>query len=111
VPTPDKRIELGSDHWMQWFVPYAEPEVLSGVIVWHPARPEDTRCAEQHDGWCGGAVPFDIPANQGWDRDKWRVLSLDPLTLSPSLACHCGDHGFIVGGRWSLEAAGGSRCA
>lgn len=95
-----KRIELGSDHWMQWFVPFSGPEELIGIIVWHPARPEDTRCAEMHDGWCGGTVGFDVPANTDAGRPRWSVQSLDPLTLSPSLACHCGDHGFIQGGRW-----------
>jgi hypothetical protein len=95
-----KRIELGDGHWMTWFVPYSGPEERIGVIVWHPARPEDARCAEMHDGWCGGAVHFDVPANAGYSRDKWQVQSLDPLTISPSLACHCGDHGFITAGKW-----------
>lgn len=33
--------------------------------------------------------------------DGWDLLSLDPLTLSPSLLCQrCGRHGFIRDGRW-----------
>lgn len=31
----------------------------------------------------------------------WTIESLEPLTLSPSLLCHCGDHGFIRGGKWA----------
>lgn len=31
---------------------------------------------------------------------KWDVLSWEPLTLSPSILCECGDHGFIREGRW-----------
>lgn len=92
-------IDLGSEHWMQWYVLFGDPQKLAGVIVWHHAKPEDTRCEEMHDGCCGGAVPFDIPENTE-DRPKWAVESLDPLTLSPSLLCHCGDHGWIQGGRW-----------
>jgi hypothetical protein len=30
----------------------------------------------------------------------WTVESWEPLTCSPSLLCHCGDHGFIRGGKW-----------
>ncbi len=93
-------IDLGSGHTMQWFVPYSgEPERI-GIIVWHLARPDDAECIEMHGGWCGGAVFFDVPANADANREKWQVQSLDPLTISPSLACHCGDHGFIRDGRW-----------
>ena len=32
---------------------------------------------------------------------RWTIDSMQPLTLSPSLACRvCGDHGFIREGRW-----------
>lgn len=32
---------------------------------------------------------------------RWTIESMQPLTLSPSLACRvCGDHGFIREGRW-----------
>ncbi len=105
-----KRIELGMDHWMQWFVPFDGPEEYIGVIVWHPAKPEDTRCIENHDGWCGGAIHFNVPQNanilkaDGTPRPKWNVESLDPLSLNPSLGCHCGDHGFIKQGRWAINA-------
>jgi len=30
----------------------------------------------------------------------WDVQSWDPLTISPSVLCSCGDHGFIREGRW-----------
>lgn len=33
-------------------------------------------------------------------RNTWTVESRDPLTLSPSVLCSCGDHGFIRDGRW-----------
>jgi hypothetical protein len=33
--------------------------------------------------------------------DGWNVVSLDPLTLSPSVLCRtCQLHGFIRDGRW-----------
>lgn len=31
----------------------------------------------------------------------WRIISWEPLTLSPSILCkRCGDHGFIENGKW-----------
>jgi len=31
----------------------------------------------------------------------WQVVSYDPLTLVPSVACpRCGAHGFIIDGTW-----------
>lgn len=49
------------------------------------------------DHWCAGWVSFKpYDPTHGWD-----VLSLEPLTLSPSLLCRmCGSHGFIRDGRW-----------
>jgi len=91
-------LDLGSGHRLTWFVAYGGGDEHIGVIVWHPLRPGDTICAS--NGECGGAVFFDIQVNAGEARPKWQVQSADPLTLSPSLACHCGDHGFIRGGRW-----------
>jgi hypothetical protein len=45
---------------------------------------------------CLGWVPWgDRPG------PTWRLVSLDPLHLEPSLLCRvCGSHGFIRGGKW-----------
>lgn len=49
----------------------------------------------------GSPISFDIPENAYIPADgKWQVASLEPLTLSPSLLCPCGVHGFIRAGRW-----------
>lgn len=35
------------------------------------------------------------------DGATWEVVSLDPLTLTPSLNCGgCGRHGFVTDGHW-----------
>jgi hypothetical protein len=97
-----QQIDLGSDHWMSWYVLYSNSEQRTGIIVWHPLTPA---CEEQGCtflGSCGGSVPFDIPENESVDGPKWSVESWDPLTLSPSLLCHCGDHGWIREGRWVI---------
>ena len=90
--------DLGQGHGLSWFVAYGGGDEHIGIIVWHTLRPDDTICADL--GECGGAVFFDIPANAAETRPKWQFQSQDPLTLSPSLLCHCGDHGFIQDGRW-----------
>jgi len=30
----------------------------------------------------------------------WKVEQWEPLTLSPSVLCHCGFNGFVREGRW-----------
>lgn len=48
-----------------------------------------------------GAIPLDVPQNSHVPADgKWQIESVDPLTLSPSLLCPCGHHGFIRNGLW-----------
>lgn len=45
---------------------------------------------------CDGAISW----NEA-DRVHWELISLHPLTVSPSLLCHrCKDHGFIREGKW-----------
>ena len=90
-------VDLGGGHEMTWFTTYGGGDEHAGIIVWHPLHPDDEVCAKL--GACGGAVFFDVPGHPA-DRPVWHVESADPLTLSPSLACHCGDHGFIRSGRW-----------
>ena len=57
-------------------------------------------------GFCEGAITFDTATTRalrdhhGAASPLWQVQSWNPLTISPSLLCHCGDHGFIREGRW-----------
>lgn len=82
----------------------------TGVIVTGPAGEHcpyrDSGAAEQ--GLCAGGVSFEsskIAKREG--RPMWKVASLEPLTLTPSIRCKCdtdhpgeGQHGFITDGRW-----------
>ena len=87
-------VDLGDDHTLQFTIWYGDPaEQVGGAIVTH----------RRSDGsWCQGSITFDVPIS----REKrpvgprWIVESWEPLTLSPSLRCHCGDHGFIREGQW-----------
>jgi len=51
---------------------------------------------------CVGGLPGPsfINFKPEW-KDGWDVVSLEPLTISPSLLCRvCGHHGFVRNGRW-----------
>lgn len=49
---------------------------------------------------CGGSVTFDVPEAEGLRGPRWSVEQCEPLTISPSVLCSCGHHGFIRDGRW-----------
>jgi hypothetical protein len=98
-------LDLGDDHalaFTSWKPDrelnpqYADlPDVERvGALVRHK-RPDG--------GDCWSAVHFDNPV--AWrvfnPQSIWTVESWEPLTLRPSLLCRvCGDHGWIVQGRW-----------
>jgi len=96
--TGEQVIDLGHGHtltlcrWPDIVVP-AGGEPFHAADVDHPTpdgRP------------CSGHVTLDVPAmREMWpDVPRWTVESWEPLTLSPSLLCWCGDHGFVREGRW-----------
>jgi hypothetical protein len=66
-----------------------------GLILNHPLASSPT-------GRCEGALTFAGPVQDllAPNDERWTVESLDPLTLSPSLLCACGFHGYIREGRW-----------
>lgn len=51
---------------------------------------------------CMGTVVFasDTAREAEPGKDVWEVESWVPLTLSPSILCSCGDHGWVKEGRW-----------
>lgn len=97
--------DLGSGHTMRYAAwspdrdlnpQYADlPDVdRYCAIITHP-RPDNGQP-------CEGAVTFDGPVQQqlSADRPRWTVEQWEPLTISPSVLCACGDHGYIRAGRW-----------
>ena len=47
----------------------------------------------------GGYIPFNGASTTAGD--QWTVVSREPLTLSPSIACRsCSHHGWIRDGKW-----------
>ena len=102
-------LDLGHGHHLRWVSwksdralnpQYADlPDVERyGAMIAHPRAAS----AEWASGECEGKVTFAGPVQQRIQPAvaTWTVVSWEPLTLSPSLRCGCGDHGFIRDGRW-----------
>jgi len=50
-----------------------------------------------------GGIMFDLPGMREAfpGRPLWALVSLEPLTITPSVLCsECGHHGYIKNGRW-----------
>lgn len=92
-----ERVDLGEGVWAEpvsyWGIKRA------GLLVGHPGGPNAT---PGFDGACVGTVLFDLDVIRERFPDKpvWTVEQAEPLTLSPSISCSCGFHGWIRNGRW-----------
>lgn len=88
-------LDLGDGHKIR-FAEY-KGEIAGGNVL-HP--PVEGKCSG--DGWvafAGRAWAKEFSNNKGFQ--AWKVESVEPLTLSPSILCRaCGDHGFIRKGKW-----------
>ncbi len=87
--TPD--LDLGDEHWLWWNEPPSEPrkpgDNYDGAWVAH-------RKKDAQDDWSHPCLGHITLSGGGWQ------LHCFPATISPSLACSCGDHGFIQQGHW-----------
>lgn len=75
----------------------------AGIIEYHECKSGKCRHKDGTPAPCGGAVLFDFPdIREAFpDREVWTLVQEDPLTLFPSLQCHCcPHHGWIREGRW-----------
>jgi hypothetical protein len=64
-----------------------------GVQINH-TKPGGELCAT-YAGWVPGANQRDP------NEPQWQLISLEPLTISPSVVCRsCPLHGFVSGGVW-----------
>ena len=98
-------LDLGHDHAIQ--IAVWDPDLELNPDLAHLAGQLPVRVTGivthklPGGGDCEGAITFDSEiARAHFKGPFWTVESWEPLTLSPSLLCHCGDHGFIRGGRW-----------
>lgn len=89
--TPD--LDLGDDHQLHWTV-LSDSDAHHGAILRHKKADGD---------WCYGSISFDTPEAREHLKSQvayWKVESMEPLSLFPSILCSCGDHGFIRKGKW-----------
>jgi hypothetical protein len=64
-----------------------------GAIIDHPHAQTGENCS--------GAITFETETSIKLDiNPRWKVISWEPLTLDPSIACDCGDHGYIRNDKW-----------
>jgi Family of unknown function (DUF6527) len=88
-PDVDGLVELGDHHFLMPM--YHDGKVVS-FYEWH---------REGGSGeWHAGTLPLQFPGEEKKPGTTWDVESMDPVTLSPSVLCDCGVHGFIRSGRW-----------
>jgi hypothetical protein len=99
-----ERLDLGDGHTGE-FVQWAPDRELNPQ---HAHLPDVEKYAMLifHQNWAGGdcvgMVTFagDVQSKVDPHHATWDVQSREPLTISPSVLCSCGDHGFIRDGRW-----------
>jgi hypothetical protein len=97
-------IDLGHDHTLRYFA-WSPDRELNPQYDGIPDEPRAGAIIEhkQPDGSeCSGAIHFNTPVTRQImaERARWAVESWEPLTISPSVLCSCGDHGFIRDGKW-----------
>jgi hypothetical protein len=105
----EERIDFGGGvvgYWLDWSPDRSIPSNAqryqgiadiprSTLVLEHAHRVYGTPCE--------GHVSPDVPNARevfGPDRPLWQVQSWEPLTLTPSVLCSCGWHGYITNGRW-----------
>ena len=85
-------LDLGHDVRANFNGRHGHPDdVRVGLTISHPT-PDGQECA--------GGVTFDVPEAEGLKGPRWTVEQWEPLTISPSIRCSCGHHGFIRESRW-----------
>lgn len=91
-PRHESAFSLGDDHYADWETA-SDTGRRIGLMNWH--------WDAENEHWCGGWLGF-TNVEGHLPRSKHELVNEDPLSVLPSLLCfQCGDHGFIVGGRWS----------
>ena len=87
--------DLGDNHTIE-FASYRGDERALAIVT--HLTPAGVLC-ESSIAIRGGTWAAEFEG--GLAEHSWDLLSTDPITLSPSLACRaCGDPGFITTGKW-----------
>lgn len=81
------------------FIRWKDESDPYGARWWHRCGPNKP-APRTTSGWCMGGFQWRKPS-EILTGPVWDLLSADPLTISPSLLCSCGAHGFIREGKWA----------
>lgn len=92
-PPADFDLDLGHDHYLQWQTYEGR---RAGALIEHPAGGKDHQPA---GSYCAGGISW-VPGFRS--ANPWTIEGEadEHLTVSPSVLCSCGDHGFIRDGKW-----------
>ncbi len=94
VQTSDKALWLDDDNAVMFIVDVATDQPCGGILYHRRA------VVENGFTYCAAGFYWQQPSTYKRPVINWQLESLDPLTLSPSLLCGCGYHGFIKQGKW-----------
>lgn len=97
-------LDLGDDHLL-YYTHWSPDRTLNPQYEGIPDIPKAGAFIEHKTPQgidCTGAIWFDVPnIRHVTEHDVWQIEKWEPLTISPSVLCKCGDHGFIKEGRWA----------
>ena len=104
----NQRIDLGHGHALLRYLAWRPDRALNPQYMDLPdierysAIVSHRRLNGSGEEECEGVITFasDVQRRLEPGVPHWTVDSWEPLTLSPSLLCHCGDHGYIRNGQW-----------
>ena len=96
-------LDLGDDHWLGWLDTGDDPPQHCGAVIGHLKL--DGSVCEGSVQWAPTKFAREHPdrlTENERNRPRWTLETVADakITLSPSLVCHCGDHGFIRNGTW-----------
>lgn len=93
-PREEWDLDLGDDHKLIWQLD--KDGLRTGAIIEHLSGGQDHK---PKGSYCAGGISW-VP---GWRlQNPWTLdgAADEHLTVSPSVLCSCGDHGFIRDGKW-----------
>jgi hypothetical protein len=93
----DPDLDIGTNHYLNWLQTGDETHEICGALLLH-LDPQGNLCVGSFS-WAPTKYEREHPEIS---RIHWELMGqVGPqLTISPSLLCSCGDHGFITNGKW-----------
>jgi hypothetical protein len=102
---PNHALDLGDNHWLDWLVTDFESKERCGAIITHLSDKTETGRCDGMVEWAPTKFAREHPerlTEREQNQVRWTLEGVadEHITLSPSILCQCGDHGFIRDGKW-----------